>query len=201
MCTRLPPCEGHSWSPTHLARSGGWQVGGQVVTLLEPPARSQCSTHTPAFLLLCRGPASLSACPLSVLYARLGRGRGSAHATFSPRPHRWVLRAARLQPRRKAPCPGAPSPAHASCWHHLNPGAPRVGLQDIHTSVEDTGLDPWATGPSFPLGPGGEGQRVCLTVLKVGLQHHAETADLYLPDALRGGVVLQGSADTHGVMM
>ena len=27
VCTRLPPCEGHSWSPTHLARSGGWQVG------------------------------------------------------------------------------------------------------------------------------------------------------------------------------
>ena len=67
--------------------------------------------------------------------------------------------------------------------------------------MEDMGLDPWAARPSFPLGPDGEGQRVCLTVLKVGLRHPAETADFYLPDALRRGVVLQGGADTHGVMM
>lgn len=66
-CTVLPPCEGHSWSPTPVARTGG--AGGRAGgDLLEPPAHSQCSTHTPAFLLLsqqaCLPCCLASECPL-----------------------------------------------------------------------------------------------------------------------------------------
>ena len=131
--TVLPPCEEHSWSPTHVARMRG--ASGRADGNFARASGSQSMLTPQPFSSSPGRTVSLSAWPLSVVYARLGRGRGSARPTFSLRPHRWVLRAASLQPG-KEPLPWAPSSAHASWWHQLNPGAPTVRLQDIRTSVE-----------------------------------------------------------------
>lgn len=127
--TVLPPCEGHSWSPTHVARrrGAGGRAGGNFAR-----ASSSKSMLTPQPFSSSLGrTVSLSAWPLSVLYARLGRGRGSAHPTFSPRPHRWVLRAARLQPQKRTPALGTVTsacimmaPPESRSRHSEAPGYP-----------------------------------------------------------------------------